>query len=159
MPCISVGPGLVSFRLSGLGEQDQRSRVGRLKAESEIEQDEGIRIEVSKKEHAVCDDPRDHHHGLTDEILRGAEETCQSFRNGAKPTCSKGSAEVRMRIVVPQVILALGYPGHRSPPVQYRRASAVYSEAGRRLTAHDDARVVPFGTPRRSAAPPWRVGS
>ena len=40
---------LVAIRLAGLGQQDERRRVGGLEAERKIQQDEGIGIEPPRK--------------------------------------------------------------------------------------------------------------
>jgi hypothetical protein len=43
--CIGVGVGLVAVCLPGLGEQDERGRVGRLEAECEVEQNKRVEVE------------------------------------------------------------------------------------------------------------------
>src|SRR5262245_44658869 len=41
---VSLGLGLVAVRLSGLRQQDKRRRIGRLRAEGQVQQDKGIQV-------------------------------------------------------------------------------------------------------------------
>src|SRR5581483_5552267 len=67
---IRVGPHLVTLRLAGLGQQDERRRIRGLQAERQVEQDERIGIEADEEREAIANDPEDHQHSLTDQILR-----------------------------------------------------------------------------------------
>jgi hypothetical protein len=74
---------LVALRLTGLRQQDQRRRVGRLHREQQIQQDVRVRVEVDEQFVAVEEDPGDHQQRLADEVLGGAEEACNAF--GKRP--------------------------------------------------------------------------
>ena len=58
---------LVAVGLAGLGEEDQRRRVGRLGREREVQQDERIRIPSEADRGGVDRDPQDDQDGLSDD--------------------------------------------------------------------------------------------
>jgi len=64
---LSVGfrMSLVAVRLPGLGQEDQRGRIGRLQAESQIEQDEGIEVKFKDPGNVQTDSKPDNA-GLSD---------------------------------------------------------------------------------------------
>ncbi len=74
-----VGGGLVAVGLPCLGEQDERSRVGGLQGEGEVEEDERVGIPVLDDRDGVEDDPDDDGDGLTDDVLGRAEESRCAF--------------------------------------------------------------------------------
>ncbi|MNC64871.1 hypothetical protein D3C75_1151060 [compost metagenome] len=56
---IGIGLGFVPRGLTGLGQQDQGGGIGRLQAESQVEQDERVGIEVGDAEQVQAHP--DHH--------------------------------------------------------------------------------------------------
>jgi len=61
---IGLGELFVAIGLAGLGEQYQRCRVSRLKAEHQVQQDEGVDIEFGQPRH-IDHDPGRNDKGLT----------------------------------------------------------------------------------------------
>jgi len=95
---VRLGEGLVAVRLPRLGEQDQRRRVGGLGAERQVEQDEGVGIEMGQPPD-VERDPAADEHGLDDQEDGGAEEAGEALRLAAEPVAAEDRGQVRMRPV------------------------------------------------------------
>ena len=90
-PCgIRVGPGLVSLCLPGLCQKDEWRSICRLEAECEVQQDEGVRVEIDEELEPVEDDPRDDNDRLGDEVLRGPEEAGDPLGKGSEPADPNG---------------------------------------------------------------------
>lgn len=76
---VGLAQRLVPVRLSGLRQQDQRSRIGGLQGEGEIQQDERLGVPTQRHRDHVGHDPKNDQHRLTDQKPRRPEE------NGRKP--------------------------------------------------------------------------
>ena len=103
MAGIGVGMGFVTVGLAGLGEEDQRSGIGGLEAESEVQKDEGIDIEVCETED-VQGDPHQHDDGLPDEEYGRSEKPGEGLRLQGEPVISKDGGQMEMRAVKSQMV-------------------------------------------------------
>jgi hypothetical protein len=83
---------LVAVCLAGLGEEDQRRRVGGLEREREVEKDERVRIPAPRERERVEDHPRDDDDRLPDDVLRRAEETGDALCDPAERVGAKRPA-------------------------------------------------------------------
>src|SRR5207245_5168286 len=81
----------VPLGLPSLREEDQRRRVGGLRGEGEIQQDEWIRIPVGADRDGVERDPDDHDDRLPDDVLRRAEEASRLLSRTAKRILTEGA--------------------------------------------------------------------
>ena len=70
---------LVAVGLPRLREQDQRSSVGGLRREAEIQEDEWLGIPVVHERQRVERNPRRDDQGLPHDVLRRSKETCGAF--------------------------------------------------------------------------------
>ena len=102
---VGIGVGLVAVGLTRLREQDQRGRVGRLGTEGQVQEDEGIEVEVRPSDRVRGDPERDQH-GLRDQERRGAEEARERLRPQAEPIAPERRVQVRVRRVKTKVVLA-----------------------------------------------------
>src|SRR4051794_9967577 len=81
---------LVPFRLAGLCEQDQRSRIGGLGREREVQEDERVRVPAQADGDRVDRDPQSNHDCLGDDVLRRAEEARGGFGAAAESVFAEG---------------------------------------------------------------------
>jgi hypothetical protein len=92
---IGHGVRLVTIRLTGLRQQDQRRGIGGLKAECEVQQDKGIDIKLGEAKHIQTnpdrDDPR-----LRDQKDRRAKEASKRLRLEREPVPPKHRREMNM---------------------------------------------------------------
>src|SRR5262249_34244846 len=88
MLCISIRVSLIPVGLAGLRPQDQGRCVGRLQAESEVQQDEGVGIEMREIYH-VHYDPDAHNEGLRDQKCWRPKEAGKRLRLYTEPVASK----------------------------------------------------------------------
>src|SRR5260221_892473 len=97
---LGVGDGvhLVPVGLSRLRQKNERCRIGSLQAESEIEQDEGIKVEVDKADD-IEDDPDGNEDGLADQKDRGSEKAGKVLRLEGEPVVAENRAEMQMRLM------------------------------------------------------------
>jgi hypothetical protein len=95
MAGVGFGVGLVTIGLPGLGQQDQRRRIGCLQAEGEVEQNERIQIEAGKA-HAVGEDPERDDECLGDQEMGRTEIARERFGFLAEPV----AAEYRRQVAV-----------------------------------------------------------
>jgi hypothetical protein len=86
---------LVPVGLAGLREQDQRCRVGGLRREGEIQQDERIGIPAKADRKGVHRDPRDHRDRLAGYVLRRAEEARCGFSASPEGVFTKSTRHMR----------------------------------------------------------------
>src|SRR5450432_717547 len=93
---VSVGMRFVPVGLAGLCEQDERRGVSGLKAEREVEEDEGIDIEMDDPDH-VEKNPNRHDQGLPNEEHGSAKEAGEGLRLERKPIVPEDSGEMVMR--------------------------------------------------------------
>jgi len=83
---------LVPFGLAGLGEEDERSGVRGLRAEHEVQQDEGVGIERAERERArVQQDPEGDGDGLADQEARRPEEAREALGEPPEGVVAEGS--------------------------------------------------------------------
>src|ERR1700744_6532450 len=106
MPCVRVGQRLVPVCLARLGKQDQRCRVGSLKAECEVEQDERIDVELGNAED-IYRDPRAHDQGLRDEEAGRAEDARKRLRLQRKPVIAEDPRQMRVRDLESEVMVGV----------------------------------------------------
>lgn len=106
MAGVGFGAGFITVRLAGLGEEDERSGVGGLKTEGEVEEDEGVDVEVAIacRIHANPDGDDD---GLADEKDGGAEEAGEGFGLEGEPIVAEGGAEVKMGQMEADVVVRM----------------------------------------------------
>ena len=81
---VALDVGAVSVVLPVLREQDQRRRVRGLRGESQIEQDERIRVPVVDAGESVENDPADYEYCLAEQEPAGAEEPRDRLRKPAE---------------------------------------------------------------------------
>src|SRR5206468_2556991 len=86
------------LRLTCLGEQDQRRGVGGLQAEGEVEEDEGVDVEINDPG-AVQGYPGDDEKRLTDQVIRRAEKARYSFRELAERAGPERPRQVEAAII------------------------------------------------------------
>src|SRR5262249_21355818 len=97
---------LVTVRLPCLCQQDERSGVGRLEAESEVEQDEGIDVEIGDT-HDVQSHPDGDENRLRDQEGRRAEEAGEGLGLQGEPIIAEDAAEMQMRPMKPVEMVGL----------------------------------------------------
>src|SRR4029077_15926273 len=85
-----VGEGMsgVAVGLAGLRQQYERSRIRRLQAEGEVEEDEWIDVERRKPED-VDENPNGNDARLSDEKARRAKKASERFSLQGKPVVAK----------------------------------------------------------------------
>src|SRR4051794_31255341 len=89
---------LVAVRLTGLREENQRSGVGGLRGEGEVQQDERVRVERLEQELAgVQRDPERDEDRLADDEPGRAEEARETLGGPPEGIAAKGASVVRMR--------------------------------------------------------------
>src|SRR5262249_19830660 len=79
-------------------QQDERRGVGRLEAEGEIEEDEGIDVEA-RETGDIEHDPDGNEDRLSDEEGRRAKKPRERLSLQGKPVVTKNAAEMQMRAV------------------------------------------------------------
>ena len=104
--CVGVGVCLVAIRLTSLRQQDQGSGIGGLEAEGEIEQNEGVEVELGEA-YDVEANPDGHNDRLPHQKNRRAEEAGKALRLGPEPTVAERRREMRMRRVKAEVSIGL----------------------------------------------------
>src|SRR5260221_10337061 len=99
---LGVGDGvhLIPVSLSCLRKKNERRRIGGLQAESQIEQDEGIKVEVDEADD-VDDDPDGHEDGLAYQKDRRSKKAGKVFRLKGEPVVAKNGAKIQMRLMNP----------------------------------------------------------
>ena len=99
MPLLDCLAGeFVPLGLPSLGKQDQRRRVGRLRGEAEVEEDERLGVPVVHERDGVEHDPACNENRLADDVLRRAEEASSAFGRTAEGILTEGA------------VLLLGHP-------------------------------------------------
>src|SRR6266571_3236497 len=93
---IGIGMCFVPVGLAGLRQEDQRCGICGLQAESKIQEDKRIRIEVREIDHAEHD-PDTHDDTLCDQKGWRSKEAGKVLRFHAEPVVSKSPGEVLMR--------------------------------------------------------------
>src|SRR6266704_545332 len=95
---LGVGDGMhfVAVGLSRLRQENERRGIGDLQAEGEVEQDEGIDVEVGQAGD-VEGDPDADEDRLHDEKERRAEEAGEGLRLDREPIVAEDGAEMQMR--------------------------------------------------------------
>ena len=137
---------LVAVGLTGLRQQDQRRGIGGLGREGEIEQNEGIDVELGPAR-GVDPDPQRDDEGLRDKEGRRAEEAREILRFLPEPVISKGRFEMGMRQVNPAHALVTRrfmFDVHASSVA--RQATGARPPATRGPTIQKSERI---STPRR----------
>src|SRR5262249_24407488 len=81
--------------LPGLGEQDQRRSVRRLQAESEVEEDEGVKVEMRETDD-VDGHPEPHDDRLGHQEGRRTEKPCEALGLDGKPVVAEDRGEMRV---------------------------------------------------------------
>ncbi len=79
---------LVAVRLAGLRQENQWRGIGGLKTEGEIQENEGVEIEVAKSGN-IKTDPGSYDDGLRDEEDRRAKKAGKGFRLQREPVIAK----------------------------------------------------------------------
>jgi hypothetical protein len=105
MSGIGLAQSFVPVCLAGLGKEDQRSRVRSLKRESEIQEDERIRVPPKRYGCDVDDDPQANQHRLSDQESRRAKESGEGLGStpeivGAEGPVQGLNASMKARCVV-----------------------------------------------------------
>jgi hypothetical protein len=100
---IGIGLRLVAGGLTGLCQQNQRRGVGRLQAESEVQQDERVNVEGGHAKHVQAD-PQQHNQSLRAEKHRRTEEPRKRLGAQGEGVVAEGGAEVGVGAVEAQVI-------------------------------------------------------
>jgi hypothetical protein len=106
---VRLGEDLLPVRLPRLGEQDERRRVRGLQAEGEVEQDEGVDVEV-RHPGGVAHHPDRHHDRLADQERRRTEEPREGFGSHGEPIVAEHRGEMRMRQRAGEVAASPGSP-------------------------------------------------
>lgn len=88
VPGVGVHQGLVAIRLTGLREKNERSGIGRLKAERQIEQNKGIQVEP-RDTRDIQRYPHCHDRRLSDEKEWCAEKSSKGLRLEGEPVVPK----------------------------------------------------------------------
>src|ERR1041385_79749 len=86
--------GLVARSLTCLCEQDQGCRVGGLRREGEVEEDERVRVPLQGPADCVEDEPGHDDERLADDVLRRAEEARCLLRALAERVGAEGAAQM-----------------------------------------------------------------
>src|SRR4029078_2424881 len=84
-------------------EEDERRRVGRLEAEGEVQEDEGVDVEVGQAED-VRRDPDGDDEALDDQEGRRAEKAGEVLRLLAEPAGAEGGGEVAVPMEEAEVV-------------------------------------------------------
>ncbi len=100
---IRISMGLVTIRLASLGKQNERSSVGGLEAEGEVQQDEWIDIET-KNAHRIEGDPYRHDDRLADEEGGRAEEPGKGLCLESEPITAEDRCKMDVGSVETEVI-------------------------------------------------------
>src|SRR5258708_15924130 len=97
---LGVGDGvrLIPVSLSRLREKNERRRISGLQDESQIEQDEGIKVEIDEADD-VDDDPDGHEDGLAYQKDRRSKKAGKVFRLKGEPVVAKNRAKMQMRLM------------------------------------------------------------
>ena len=85
---VGLGEGLVAVGLPGLRQQDEWSRVCRLQAEGEVEEDERVDVERCKSKD-IDENPHSNNDSLGDEKARRAKKASERFSLQGKPIVAK----------------------------------------------------------------------
>src|SRR6266571_3686502 len=78
--CLFVS--LVAIRLASLGQEDEGRRIGGLRGEGEVQQDEGIRVPSQADRKGIERYPNGNGEALPEDVSRSAEEAGRLLRNG-----------------------------------------------------------------------------
>jgi len=92
---VGFSVGLVAVGLPGLRQQDERRRIGRLRAEGQVQQDKGVQVKLRHPGH-VEDDPDCHDERLGDQEYGGPKETCKGLGFDAEPVTPEDRAEMQV---------------------------------------------------------------
>src|SRR5258708_5780687 len=95
---LGIGDGvhLIPVSLSRLRQENEWRRISGLQAECQIEQDEGIYVEIGEAED-VDGDPDGHEDALANQKDRRSKKAGKAFRLEGEPIVAKNSAEMQMR--------------------------------------------------------------
>ncbi len=104
---ICIGMGLVAICLASLGKKDQRGGIGGLEAEGEVEQDEGVNVEMNEACRVQGDPYRDDD-CLTNEEGRRAEESGEGLCLEGEPIVPKNRSKMQVGGVKTKVVLFHG---------------------------------------------------
>src|SRR6266567_5303399 len=107
MQRVGFGVHLVAVRLAGLRQQDEWRGIGRLETEREVQQDEGIEIEVRDTYHVQHDPDRDDDR-LGDQEERRPKEAGEDLGFDAEPVAAEDWGEVSVRGVEAEVVPRYG---------------------------------------------------
>ena len=113
MPRIRIRVGLVAIGLPRLREQDQRRRVGGLKTERQVQENEGVEVKFDNPRN-IQTDPDHNKKRLRDEEERGAKEAGEGFCLQREPIISESGREMSMRRMEAEMALKLGIRFARS---------------------------------------------
>ena len=107
---------LVAVGLTGLRQQNQRRGIGGLGREGEIEQNEGVDVELGPAD-GVDQDPQRDDDRLRDQERRRAEEAGEILRLLPEPVVSEGRFEMGVRQMKSARVLRrfMGYAHFRLP--------------------------------------------
>ena len=101
---VGIGMGLVAVRLPGLRQQNEGRGIGGLETEREIEEDEGINVELGEAENIQAD-PDDDDGRLPHQKKRGAKKTGEGLRLQREPIVAEDPVKVNVRQVEAQMML------------------------------------------------------
>ena len=102
----------VAVGLAGLREEDERRGIGRLQTEGEVEENEGIDIEMDDADD-VENNPNRHDEGLPNEEDGRAKEAGKGLRFERKPIVPENGSEMVMRKVKTKMVAAIFRGGRR----------------------------------------------
>ena len=93
---------LVPLGLPRRGEQDERGRIGRLCREGEVQEDEGIGVELERPgcDEAVVGDPDDDDDRLPDDVAGSPEEAGDLLGEDPKTVAAEGPLQVGVLLEV-----------------------------------------------------------
>jgi len=101
---IRFGMEFIPVRLPGLRQQDERCRIGGLKAECQVQEDEGIKVERGEAEDVQADPSHDDDR-LGDEEERRPEEAREGLGFQGEPVAAEHARHVDVRQMKAEVML------------------------------------------------------
>ncbi len=90
---VGFGMRFVAVGLPSLGKKDKGSGIGRLQAESEVEEDEGVKVEMDEA-NDIENNPGHDNEGLGDKKKWGAKKAGESLGFQRKPIVAEDGREV-----------------------------------------------------------------
>src|SRR5262249_10386950 len=89
------GVSLIAVGLPSLRQQDERRRIGCLRAEGQVQQDKGVQVKLRHSGH-VEDDPDRYDERLGAQEYGGPKEACEGLSFDAEPVIPEGRDEMHV---------------------------------------------------------------